>query len=100
MTVQMVHAKIRPESVADIEAGTRKMFAAVNAAQPDGVRYASSLLPDGETFVAFLQLDDGVENPLPAIPEWREFLADVEASRAAPAEVQPLTILGSYRLFG
>ena len=75
------------------------MFAAVNAAQPEGIRYASCLLPDGETFLAFLQVDDGVENPLPGLPEFREFVAGVEASRAEPADVQPLTVVGSYRLF-
>jgi hypothetical protein len=99
MTVHMVEAKIKRESVADVQAAAEKMFAAVNAAQPDGIRYASSLLPDGETFLAFLQLDDGVDNPLPGFPEFREFLDGVEASRAAPAKVQPMEVIGSYRLF-
>jgi hypothetical protein len=99
MSVHMVQAKIRRESVDDIQAATRKVFAAIDAAQPEGIRYASSLLPDGETFVALLQLDDGVENPLPALPEFQEFIEGVEASRAEPADVQPLAVIGSYRLF-
>jgi hypothetical protein len=99
MSVHMVHAKINRESVTDVQAGAKKMFAAVDAAQPEGIRYASCLLPDGETFVALLQVDDGVENPLPGFPEFREFLEGVEASRAEPANVQPLTVIGSYRLF-
>ena len=99
MNVQMVQAKIRRERVIEVQAAARKMFAAIDAAQPEGIRYASSLLPDGETFVALLQVDDGVENPLPGIPEVREFLEGVEASRAEPATVQPLTVIGSYRLF-
>ncbi len=99
MSVHMVQAKIKRESVTDVQAAAKKMFAAINAAQPEGIRYASSLLPDGETFVAFLQLDEGVENPLPGFPEFREFLEGVECSRAEPANVQPLTIIGSYRLF-
>jgi hypothetical protein len=32
-------------------------------------------------FIALLEVEDGVENPLPAIPEVREFLERVEASR-------------------
>ena len=100
MTVHMVEAKIKPESVAGVHAGAEKMFAAIDAAQPEGIRYASCLLPDGETFLAFLQLADGVENPLPGFPEFQEFLERVEASRAEPANVQPLTVVGSYRLFG
>ena len=99
MSVHMVEAKIERDRVAQIEAGAKTMFAAVNAAQPEGIRYASCLLPDGETFLAFLQVDDGVENPLPGLPEFQEFLAEVEASRAAPAVIQPLTVVGSYRLF-
>ena len=99
MTVHMVHAKIKADRVADVQAAAKNTFAAINAAQPEGIRYASLLLPDGETFVALLQLDDGVENPLPGFPEFREFLAGVEASRAEPADVQPLTLVGSYRLF-
>jgi hypothetical protein len=99
MTVQMIHAKIQPESVTDIEAAARKMFAAIDVAQPEGIRYASLLLPDGETFVALVQLDEGGENPLPGIPEFRAFLEGVEASRAEPANVQPMTVIGSYRLF-
>ena len=99
MTVHMVQAKIKRDSVSDIEAAASETFAAINEAQPDGIRYATCLLPDGETFVAFLQLDEGVDNPLPAFPEFQEFLAGVEASRAAPGEVQPLKVVGSYRLF-
>jgi hypothetical protein len=99
MSVHMVEAKIKRESVTDVQAATKKMFEVVDAAQPDGIRYASCLLPDGETFLAFLQVDDGVENPLPRFPEFREFLEGVEASRAEPAKVQPLTVVGSYRLF-
>lgn len=99
MSVQMVEAKIKRERVTQVQAATRKMFAAVNAAQPDGIRYASFLLADGETMVALLQIDDGAENPLQGISEFRELLKDVEASRAEPATVQPLTVIGSYRLF-
>jgi hypothetical protein len=83
MSVQMIQAKIKAESVTDVQAAAKKMFAAIGAAQPEGIRYASCLLPDGETFVALLQVDDGVDNPLPGFPEFREFLAGVEAARPA-----------------
>lgn len=99
MSVQMAQAKINAESVTDVQAATKKMFAALNAAQPDGIRYASLLLADGETFVALVQVDDGVENPIPGLPEFQELQELVEASRAEPPNVQPLTVTGSYRLF-
>ena len=99
MTVHMVQSKVNAESVDDVLAAARKTFAALDDAQPEGIRYASAVLSDGETLVALLELDDGVENPLPGLPEFRELLELVEASRAAPPDVQPLTIVGSYRLF-
>jgi len=99
MSVHMVEAKIERESVTDVQAAAKKVFAAIDAAQPEGLRYASCLLPDGETFLAFLELDDGLENPLPELPAFQQFLQLVEASRAEPANVQALTVVGSYRLF-
>jgi hypothetical protein len=66
------------------QAATEKMFAAINQAQPDGIRYASLLLADGETFVPVVRVDDGGENPIPGFPEFRELQELVEGSRAAP----------------
>ena len=99
MSVLMAQAKIKVESVSDVRAATKKMFAAINAAQPEGIRYASLLLSDGETFVAVVQLDDGLENPIPSFPEFRELQEIVDSSRAEPASVQSSTVIGSYRLF-
>ena len=70
-----------------------------DAAQAEGIRYASLLLPDGETLVALLQVDNGLNNPLADLPEYQELLETAERSRAEPAVVQHLTVTGSYRLF-
>jgi hypothetical protein len=99
MSVQMAQTRIKAESVTDVQTAVKKMLAAINAAQPEGIRYASCLLPDGETFVALAQVDDGVENPLLGLPEFRELQEVVEGSRAEPPRVQPLRVIGSYRLF-
>jgi hypothetical protein len=72
MSVQVVQSRVKPERTA------RRTFAAIDAAQPEGIRYASCLLPDGETFIALLE--------------------GVKASHAEPPNVQPLTVIGSYRL--
>ena len=99
MSVQMVQAMIKAESVTDVQAAAKEDVRSINAAQPEGIRYASSLLPDGETFVALLQVDHGVEDPLPGFLEFREFLERIEGSRAEPPNVQPLRVIGSCRLF-
>ena len=99
MSVLMAKAKIKPASVGDVRAATEKLFAAIKAAQPDGIRYASLLLADGETFVAVVQLDDGVENPIPGFPEFRQLQEIVDAARAERNAVDKWTVVGSYRLF-
>jgi hypothetical protein len=38
-------------------------------------------------------------NPLPRFHDFQELLEGVEGSRAEPPTVQPLTVIGSYRLF-
>jgi hypothetical protein len=99
MSVQIVEAKIKAESVTDVQAAAKKMFAALNAAQPEGIRYAWYALPDGETFAALVQVDDGVENPLPGLPEFQELQEVVGGSLAEPPNSQPVTVVGSYRFF-
>jgi hypothetical protein len=99
MSVRMIQSKIKPEGVADVEAAIDKVVVALDAAQPDGIRYASCLQPDGETFVALLQVDDGVENPLFELPEYKTLLEVVEGLRAEPPVVEAWTVTGSYRLF-
>ena len=66
---------------------------------PKGSATRGALLPDGETFVALVQVDDGVENPTPGLPEFQEFQEGLEDWLAEPPNVQPLTVIGSYRLF-
>ena len=56
MSVRMVRAKIKAGKTAELEKAAREMFAAIDAAAPQGVRYASCKLPDGETFVILLEL--------------------------------------------
>jgi hypothetical protein len=99
MSVHMVESKIQAGRVGDVQAAAEKMFAALREAGPDGVRYGSCLAPDGETFIALVQVDEGVDSPVPALPEFQEFVEVVELSRAGPATIEPLTLVGSYRLF-
>jgi hypothetical protein len=98
MSTLMIQSKIQAESAADVEAAVKKMLVALDAAQPEGIRYASSLLPDGQTFIALLDLEDGVDNPLTGLPEYQELLELVEGARAEPPIVQSWTVIGSYRL--
>ena len=97
--MMMVESKIKAESVGDVQAAVDRMLASLESAQPERIRYASLLKDDGETFVALVQLDDGVENPLPELPEYKELLAIVEGSRAEAPNVERWNPIGSYRMF-
>lgn len=99
MNVMMIRARVKAESVADVEAAVEKMFGAIDAAQPEGVKYASTRLSDGVSVVALLALDDPADNPLQAIPEFREFQEHLSEWLDGPPTVEPLTVIGSYGLF-
>ena len=103
MSVMMIRTQVRPDRVGDVEAAVQKTFAAIEAAQPAGVRYASTKLADGVTFVVLLELAGDVapgDNPLNAIPEFAELQANLKEWLAGPPTGEPLQIVGSYRLFG
>jgi hypothetical protein len=99
MSVFMAQAKIKTEHVPELQPAAASLFAAIEAAQPEGIRYAWTMLADGQTFVALVEVDDGVENPIPALPEYQELQARLEDWIAEPPSSQPMTVIGSYRLF-
>jgi hypothetical protein len=99
MNVTMVRATLKEEHVADAEAAAKRMFAAIERERLEGIRYASVKLEDGVTFVAMLELEDGVENPLADLPEAQEFYAGLPGWYAEPPAFGPGTVVGSYRFF-
>jgi hypothetical protein len=99
MSLLTVRATLKEEHVAEAEAAVRRMFAAIEREGLEGIRYASIKLADGVTFLALLEVEDGVENPLPALPEAQEFYDRLPGWYAEPPDVVPGTLVGSYRLF-
>jgi len=99
MTVMMFRASIKEEHVPNIEAALQTMFAAIQVHQPPGVRYASSRLDGGSTFIILLALEHPGENPLTLIPEFREFQQKIQGWLAEPTVPHSLTVVGSYNLF-
>lgn len=99
MSVRMIRAKIKADKAAELEKAAQEMFTAIAAAQPQGVRYASCKLPDGETYVILLGLDDDESNPLVAVPAFRDFQENLKTWITGPPTIEQLTPVGSYRLF-
>src|SRR5688500_5874765 len=102
MTVLVVRYEVKEEHVAEAEAAIGEVFAAVGREKPAGVRYSIGKLPDGVTFVGVLELADGADNPLPALPAARELQRRLPGwvVGGTPPAPQPLQLVGSYELFG
>jgi hypothetical protein len=99
MNVMMVRAKLKEENVTDAQAATEKVIQALGQARPADVRYAASVLNDGVTFLAFLELEPGQEHPLRTLPEYVELLENLKQWYAEPPTVEHMTVIGSYQLF-
>ncbi len=99
MTVTVIRSTIKPECADSAEAGVQRLFAAIQRAEPHGIRYASTHLADRLTYLAILEVEDGVENPLPSIPEFVQFGEELKSWTAGPPEREMFTVVGSYRLF-
>ena len=69
MSVTMVRQKIKSGSLEEAEAAARDLFATLGRLRPEGVRYASTRVGDGSTFVILVELADGIEDPRRAIPD-------------------------------
>jgi hypothetical protein len=99
MKVVMVRAKVKDAHVAEIEAAGERLFAALERGQPQGLRYTTCRLPDGVTYINLIAIDDGVDNPLLALPEARTFQEGLKQWLAEPPTSESLTVLGAYRVF-
>lgn len=99
MTVQMVRFTTTEVKVAEVETAIESMIDAITETHPPGTRYAATKLADGLTFLLILELADGVDNPLPSIPEARAFQQQMPAWTNEPPAAELVTVLGSYDLF-
>src|SRR3954447_1561442 len=99
MSVIAIRARMKEEHVADVETALKRVFAALDREQLEGVRYGSFRLADGVTFLALLEIEDGVDNPLLALPEFQDLQVSLPEWHAEPPEAGPATVVGSYRLF-
>lgn len=101
MPVLMIRYRVAEEGVAEVLDAIESAFAAVEQEQPEGIRYAYLRGAGGTEFLAVLDLDENVENPLPGMEAARRLQATVAKWATGPAPVpQPLDVVGSYRMLG
>ena len=98
MNVQMARFTVKPNSISEFEQAAKGLFAAVQRSRPKGIiGYTLSRLSDGVTYLGLLELENGVNNPLPELPEGGEFLESLANwTTEVPARDQ-LSVIGSYR---
>jgi hypothetical protein len=99
MNVLMVRAKLNEENAADAQAAIGKVIQALEQARPADVRYTASVLGDGVTFIALLELGPDGSNPLAGFPAYTEFVENLKEWYAEPPVVDRMTVVGSYQLF-
>lgn len=100
MTVMTIRANVQREQAGVVESTAKAMFAAINQAQPQGVRYTSYRVGDGATYLVLLELQDGVvENPLPGIGAFRSFQENLKGWLTEPPVPDQLMVVGEYRAF-
>jgi len=100
MSVMMVRQKVKEGSVEAAEAAVRELFATLARVRPAGIRYASTRVVDSSTFVIVTELADSSEDPRRAIPEFGQFLEQLQGWVDGAPVIEQLTVVGSYQLFG
>lgn len=99
MSVTLLHQKVKDGRLDEAEAAVRDWFAALDRAQPEGLRYASTRIADTTTFVILSELADGAPDPRTAIPEFAAFQAQIRELADGPPVIEHLEVVGSYNLF-
>ncbi|GAA2440459.1 hypothetical protein GCM10010191_65320 [Actinomadura vinacea] len=97
MPLLLIRYQVAEKGVAEVIRATEATFQAVRDEQPEGIRYLYLHRPGGNEFVALLELNQGLENPLPGIEAARHLQATVAqwVEGGAPTP-QPLEVIGSY----
>jgi hypothetical protein len=99
VTILAVQFTVREDNRVEVKSALENMTRAIQREHPAGVRFASCRFPDGLTFLNVLQLDDGVDNPMPGIEECRSFQQSRPKWAVGPAPTpQSVSAIGSYDL--
>jgi hypothetical protein len=96
MRVLMAQFKIKEEVLQQFEAAREKILSALSHQRLKGVRYTWCALPDGTSFIGWLELDEGTENPLLNMEAGQEFMKNIQSWVAEPPMRQELRVIGYY----
>lgn len=97
MRVVMAQFTIKEESLQEFAAARDRILSQLRNEQPKGIRYTWCAMPDGRSFIGWLELDEGIENPLPGLEAGRAFMNRVQNWIAAASTREELQVVGSWR---
>lgn len=97
----IVRYKVKRDQVAENERLVRAVYDELHQTRPEGLRYATFQLEDGQSFVhlASTETESG-QNPLSEVEAFKRFQEDIADRCEEPPLVTGLREIGSYRLFG
>jgi quinol monooxygenase YgiN len=99
MSAVVVQYRVKPDRAEQNAELVRAVYAELAQQQPPGFRYATFVLEDGVTFMHIATTEDGQEAPLPQLPAFKAFVADIaERCEQPPSTTRLETKVGSYRL--
>ena len=97
----MVRYKVKADKVSENEAFISQVFEELHSGQPDGIRYASFKLPDGQSFVHIVSIEtDDASNPLAELSSFKAFIEQIKDRCEEPPMPSELTEVGTYDFFG
>jgi len=98
MTRRLIRYKTRPDASDSNAALISAVFAELEAAKPDGLRYLSLRLDD-DTFIHVVETaaDDG-SSVLPKLAAFQAFQSGIRERCAEPPQVRQATVVGNYRM--
>jgi len=98
MTRRLIRYKTRPDASDTNAALISAVFAELEAAKPDGLRYLSLRLDD-DTFIHVVETaaDDG-SSVLPKLAAFQAFQSGIRERCAEPPQVRQAIVVGNYRM--
>ena len=97
----LIRYRTKPESADENQRLVENVYEELKTRDPGGVHYATLRLEDGVTFMHLFSTDsDSAANTLGGITAFAEFLRGLPERCAEQPVSQPVSILGSYRMFG
>jgi hypothetical protein len=98
MRTVIVQYKVKPGREAENEELVKAVYAELAEAQPEGLRYATFVGPDGVSFTHIAEHDEGPAK-LTDRAAFRRFVAELRDRCDEPPVTTELRQIGSYRLF-